>query len=50
MEDQKIKNFFCSCDCKTAISETISNHKIPIEEYKEILTDLKNWLEFLLED
>lgn len=50
MEDQIIKNFLCSCDCKVAIKDTIIEHKIPIEEYKAILTDLKNWLEFLIED
>jgi hypothetical protein len=49
MEDQNIKNFLCACDCKAAISKTITEHKIPIEEYKAIFTDIKNWLEFLIE-
>jgi hypothetical protein len=50
MEDRMIKNFLCECDCKVAIKDTIAEHNIPIEDYKEILTDIKEWIEFLIED
>lgn len=50
MEDRIIKNFLCACDCKVAISETITEYEIPIEDYKEILTEIKEWIEFVIED
>ena len=50
MEDRTIKNFLCGCDCKKAITDTIYEYEIPIEDYKEILTDIKKWIEFVIED
>ena len=50
MEDKMIKLFLCECDCKKAINETIRNHNIDIDDYAEILTKIKEWIEFLLED
>ena len=50
MEDRIVKNFLCECDCKSAIRETITKYDIPIEDYKEILTDIKEWIEFVIED
>ena len=50
MEDKIIKLFLCECDCKKAIGETISNHNIDIDDYAEVLTEIKKWIEFLLED
>lgn len=50
MEDKVIKLFLCECDCKKAINETIRSHNIDIDDYAEILTEVKKWIEFLLED
>jgi hypothetical protein len=50
MEDKTIKLFLCECDCKKAISETISNHNIDIEDYTEILTEIKKWIEYIIGD
>lgn len=50
MEDKIVKNFLCACDCKKAIKEVICEHEIPIEDYKEILIDVKKWIEFVIED
>ena len=44
MEDKEIKLFNCECDCKIAIKETISNHNIDIDDYTEVLTEIKKWL------
>lgn len=50
MEDKIIKLFLCECDCKKAIGETISNHNIDIDDYAEVLTEIKEWIEFLLDE
>ncbi len=50
MEDKKIKLFLCECDCKVAINKTISNHNIDIDDYAEVLTEIKEWIEFVLGD
>lgn len=50
MEDKIIKLFLCECDCKKAISETISNHNINIDDYTEVLTEVKKWIEYIIED
>ena len=50
MEDKIIKLFLCECDCKKAISETISNHNIDIDDYVEVLTEVKKWIEFIIGD
>ena len=50
MEDKEIKLFNCECDCKIAIKETISNHNIDIDDYTEVLTEIKKWIEFVIGD
>lgn len=50
MEDKVVKLFLCECDCKKAISETISNHNIDIDDYVEVLTEVKKWIEFVIGD
>ena len=50
MEDKIIKLFLCECDCKVAIKDTIHKHNIDIDDYKEVLTDIKEWLEFVIGD
>ena len=50
MEDKTIKLFLCECDCKKAISETISNHNIDIDDYTEVLTEIKKWIEYIIVD
>ena len=50
MEDKIIKLFLCECDCKKAISETITKHNIDIKDYKEVLTEIKKWIEYIIED
>lgn len=50
MEDKIIKLFLCECDCKNAIRETISNHNIDINDYTEVLTEIKKWIEYIIGD
>lgn len=50
MEDKTIKLFLCECDCKIAIKEAIHKHNIAIEDYKEVLTDVKKWIDFVIGD
>ena len=50
MEDKMIKLFLCECDCKKAISETISNHNINVDDYTEVLTEIKKWIEYIIGD
>ena len=48
MEDRIIRNFLCECDCKVAIRDTIFKYNIPIEDYEEVLNDIKKWIDFIL--
>ena len=50
MEDKEIKLFNCECDCKIAIKETIASHNIDIDDYTEVLTEIKKWIEYIIED
>ena len=50
MEDKIVKLFLCECDCKKAISETIINYNINIDDYKKVLTEIKKWIEYIIED
>ncbi len=50
MEDKIIKLFLCECECKKVISETITNYNIDIDDYTKVLTEIKKWIEYIIED
>ncbi len=50
MEDKIVKLFLCECDCKVAIKEALINHNIDVDDYVEVLTKVKKWIEFVIED
>lgn len=49
MEDKIIKLFLCECDCKSAINEIIHKYNIAPEDYEEVLTEIKEWINFVIE-
>ena len=50
MEDKIIKLFLCECDCKVAIKDAIHKHNIDVDDYTEVLTELKKWIEYVIGD
>ena len=50
MENKIVKLFLCECDCKKAIIETLSNHSIDVDEYAEVLTEIKEWIDYIIGD
>lgn len=50
MEDKEVKLFNCECDCKIAIKNTLIEHNIDIDDYVKVLTKVKKWIEFIIED
>ena len=48
--DRSIKISLCENDCKIAIKNIIVKYDINTDDYTEVLTEIKEWIEYIIKD
>ena len=48
--DNNTKISLCECDCKVAIKNIIAKYDIDTDDYTEVLTEIKEWIEYIIKN